>query len=406
MKFVVFFKRVFFFATAIFVCLELFSFAYLRSIGTRSLIPSDFIDSKSYFEQFTSNNFDCDFRGLFGPHPYLSFSARFDSRCSRGITSYPGFRTRPFPIELPKDSFSILVSGGSVADECLHTNKLKESNLEIRLNRTFVSPNRQPFRVFNGSLGAFKLPQQTILFLLYADRFHALITLDGFNELWPFLTKHEFNYPASHYFHMNPFDDGNGAAFLYVLATTKIESLSRRSYIISKSNFIELLQLLLINRYNTEKEKFKNRSLANKVFRFPSYWHDAEKIKHNRSQLVKYYRVNHAIASRLGKYSAFFLQPVPAIGKMLTIEEKSVVGQLDYGKIYRENIEELLKLDSEGVNIFNLGNVFSKIEETIYRDAIHFVKTKSQSEGCERVIVSVVKLLGEKWKLKRKSIAE
>ena len=58
----------------------------------------------------------------------------------------------------------------------------------------------------------------------------------------------------------------------------------------------------------------------------------------------KYERGIEAVAKDNDVKTAYFLQPVPACGKMLTEEEKKVAGDLAYGELYRRMVAGMMTL--------------------------------------------------------------
>lgn len=116
--------------------------------------------------------------GLHVVHPYLGFVAR-SSPASDAAHGFFG----SFPPEepAPPDSFSVLLTGGSVALQV--SNKLRQA-LAQRLGDRAGQPVR--VRMFKGALGGYKQPQQlmTLNYLLVLGaRFDLVINLDGYNEI-------------------------------------------------------------------------------------------------------------------------------------------------------------------------------------------------------------------------------
>ena len=72
-----------------------------------------------------------------------------------------------------------------------------------------------------------------------------------------------------------------------------------------------------------------------------------------------------------GALVAHFLQPVPAIGKTLTEEEKAVVGDLSYRARYQRIMSDVLSLADDGTPIFSLLDLFEHNPDTLYADVIH-----------------------------------
>jgi hypothetical protein len=110
-----------------------------------------------------------------------------------------------------------LLTGGSVASQ-LGQNNLPPAPhyLEEELNNRYVSPSGKPFLVLNGGDGAWKEPQQLILFAMYAGTVDAVLTLDGFNEHYTFMpgAGQRLESSGNNFMEVNPLiaDDFGGAA--------------------------------------------------------------------------------------------------------------------------------------------------------------------------------------------------
>src|SRR5437660_890635 len=79
------------------------------------------------------------------------------------------------------------------------------------------------FLVYNGAIGGWKQPQQTIVSLLYGDAFDAIVTLDGFNEL-SFLTLTRLEM-ANHDFELlNPLAAQSSRAIIVAAITNQVQA--------------------------------------------------------------------------------------------------------------------------------------------------------------------------------------
>src|SRR4029453_5523906 len=94
----------------------------------------------------------------------------------------------------------ILVTGGSVAAQFVGYDRKIESPLERILNAEFTGDRFDRFIVLNGGRGAWKKPNQTIFFVLYAGILPGVITPHGFNEHYMINSRGRFEEPASLYF--------------------------------------------------------------------------------------------------------------------------------------------------------------------------------------------------------------
>jgi hypothetical protein len=118
----------------------------------------------------------------------------------------------------------------------------------------------------------------------------------------------------------------------------------------------------------------------------------------------KYERGIEAIAKDNGIKTAYFLQPVPAYGKVLTEEEKKVAGDLAYGELYRRIVAGMITLKDKGLPIFDLGDVVQGHAETLYADHIHFFRKfpTGESDGYRIMATSMAQKIAETWGLQKK----
>jgi hypothetical protein len=119
----------------------------------------------------------------------------------------------------------------------------------------------------------------------------------------------------------------------------------------------------------------------------------------------KYIRCISFIARNMNHKQAFFLQPMVAISKKLTEEEKP---KADHMKIFKDPylnlVKEMLELRKEGIPIFSLLDVFQNVEERIYADWVHCYSEgpERESKGYQLLAEWISSILENEWKLKRK----
>ena len=110
-----------------------------------------------------------------------------------------------------------------------------------------------------------------------------------------------------------------------------------------------------------------------------------------------------AIAMQNGALVAHFLQPVPAIGKPLTDEEKAVVGDLGYRARYQRIMSDVLGLANDGTPIFSLLDLFDHDTRTLYADVIHLRQgPNGASEGYRLMAERMATILARTWQLRSK----
>ncbi len=89
------------------------------------------------------------------------------------------------------------------------------------------------------------------------------------------------------------------------------------------------------------------------------------------AQYRKYIRIMDMTARHYNVKSMFFLQPVPAVDKPLTEEEKRATPDMAYGQRYIRIVHDLEALNEGGIAVRSLLDIYANVKETIYADSIH-----------------------------------
>ncbi len=145
------------------------------------------------------------------------------------------------------------------------------------------------------------------------------------------------------------------------------------------------------------------KTTINTIFQLPADWDEERRIAWADRQYRKYIRAMDAVAAQNGALVAHFLQPVPAIGKPLTDEEKAVVGDLSYRARYQRIMRDVLSLADEGTPIFSLLDLFEHNPHTLYADVIHLRQSPDgASEGYQLMAERMATVLARTWQLRPK----
>ncbi len=386
----------------------------LTAIGWLTIEDGHYTPAKELFER-TQNTYvrdltkgsSCRYVDTLFPHPYLAFVHHANPPCSMPYVNNIGLFGDDFPVIKRLDRYVILLTGGSVASQLGQNWPAPAPRyLEEELNRRYLSPNGRPFQILNGGDGAWKQPQQLILFSMYATSVDAVVTLDGFNEHYFFWagTSERLERPLSNFIEVNPFvaDENFGdAAIGWVvgrvagsLSANPVLGRSHAAYMIvrgieavakSKDVFASAKKTTLAGQFAITEEIRSNHALAFSV---------------QLGLYQKYARGIEAIARDFGIKTAYFLQPVPVIGKTLTEEEKRVVGDTRYASFYRPIVDGMLSLRSRGMSVHDLGDLLKDERGTIYADHIHFVREPNgDSRGYRLMAARMADLLAESWGL-------
>jgi len=377
-----------------------------------------FIPAAQRFEQ-TQNTYvrdmtrdkPCRYVDTLYPHPYVGFVHHGNPPCGPPNVNNIGLFNDDFPTVKRDDRYTLLVVGGSVASQLVQNEAPPSPRfLEEELNAKYVSPNGKPWLVLNGGDGAWKQPQQFILFSMYATSVDAVMSLDGFNEHYFFSPwmKERLERPLSNFIEVNPFvADENFADAAIGWVMGRLAGGLAQNPILGNSNAAFLI-IRGIEAAAKRRDTFKGedkRTTLNSIFAMPKEIR-ADNDKAFALQLSlyqKYHRGIEAVAREFGVKSAYFLQPVPAIGKRLTEAEKRVVGDTSYVETYRRIVAGMMTLRQNGLAIYDLGDIFNDEPSDIYDDGIHFKRTKgNDSPGYRIMATRVAQNLAEAWKLQRK----
>ena len=347
------------------------------------------------------------------PHPYLAFVHHANPPCGLPNVNNIGLLNADFPTVKPTDRYVVLVTGGSVASQLVQNWPAPAPRfLEEELNKRYVSPNGKPWLVLNGGDGAWKEPQQAILFSLYATSVDAVVTLDGYNEHYMFrsYTEERLERPLSNFTDVNPFvaDENFGdAAIGWVmgriagwLAQLPVLGHSHAAYMI-----VHGIEAVAKSKDVFKANKNKKTTLTS-IFALPNdIKGNGEKVFQTQLTLYqKYERSIEAVAKDYNVKTAYFLQPVPSWGKTLTDEEKRAAGaNMTDPVLYRRIVDGMMTLRDRGLAIYDLGDLLKDEKGTIYADDIHFIRDKNgDSPGYRLMAARVGQLLAETWSLKPK----
>jgi hypothetical protein len=306
------------------------------------------------------------------PHPYVGFVHHANPPCGQRWVNNVGLYGPDYPTLRNPERYTVILTGGSVASQLAQNSEPPAPRyLEEELNKKYVSPNGKPWVVLNGGDGAWKEPQPFILFAMYAGSVDAVVNLGGFNEhyfFWPGVEE-RLERPLSNFIEVNPFvaDENFGdAAIGWVMG--RLSGTLAANPILGRSHAAYLV-VHGIEQVAKGQDVFRSnkKTTLNSIFHMPDEIRkDPEREFAVQLALYqKYLRATEAIARDYNLKSAYFLQPAPAYGKVLTEDEKRVVGDLGYRDIYRKMVGGLMTLRERGLPIYDLGEIFAGEKGTI-----------------------------------------
>jgi hypothetical protein len=346
----------------------------------------------------------CQYIDSLFPHPYLAFVHHANPPCGMAGINNIGLFGTDFPPEKRSDRFVVLLTGGSVAAQFGQMIPGGPKFLEEVLNASYVSPTGQPFLVLNGGDGAWKQPQQAILFLLESDVVDAVVTLDGYNEhyLASGNAPSRFETPANNFMMVNPLAENRYDVVASQWLMGRLIGYARGNPLLSRSHGAFMIVRVLRSAVDRLKATAGERKTTVKsIFALPTDWDREKRRQYAMGQYRKYIRAMDVVAADRGVLAAHFIQPCPAIGKRLTPEEKAVVGDLSYAATYAQMTEGLLGLRREGFKIFSLLQLFHDVDHTLYADHAHMIlDARGESEGYRRMAGAMAQTIAAEWGLK------
>lgn len=364
----------------------------------------------TYVRDLTKGS-DCRYVDTLYPHPYVAFVHHGNPPCGVPNINNVGLFNEDFPVTRRSDRFTILLTGGSVASQLgqISPSPPAPNFLEEELNRHYSSPNGKPFAVLHGGDGAWKEPQQFILFSMYASSIDAVVTLDGYNEhyLFRYYTTERLERPLSNFAEVNPFvaDENFGdAAIGWVVG--RIAGMLSANPILGHSHAAYMI-IRGIESVAKSKDIFKSnkKTTLESLFNLPQEYRTPDGVFDTQLALYqKYDRAIEAVAKDNGVRTAYFLQPVPTWGKTLTEDEKRGAANSADPVLYRRIVDGMMTLRQRGLAMFDLGDLLKDEKGTVYADDIHFIRDVKggESPGYRLMAARMGQSLAEAWGLKRK----
>jgi hypothetical protein len=342
------------------------------------------------------------------PHPYLGFVHHGNPPSGLVDVNNVGLLGPDFPVEKDPSRFTILLTGGSVALLFGQTFPDGPRFLEEELDRRFLAPDGRRFLVLNGGDGAWKQPQQAILFLLHAHVVDAVVTLDGWNERYMLRGGLGFEAPAASFHRTNPAATGSHRQVVGAWLAGAIAGAARRG-VLGRSHAVRLgaeAARRAVTRALVGRGGGGRRTTVESLFALPPDWDRERTFAHAMQSYVRYVASMNAVAGLWGVRTAHFVQPVPAIDKPLTAAERAVVGDLGYADDYRRMTAHLLGLGRLGIPVVSLLDVFAGRTETIYADHVHCVRDeRGDGLGYRLLAARMASELGRVWGLAPRAAA-
>ncbi len=393
-------------------CFEAFAIAWLTwQDGAYISATERFSRLQNTYVRDATNAAGCTYADTLFPHPYLAFVHHDIPPCGLKRISNVGLTGDDLPSVKRNDRYVILLTGGSVAAQLGQVEPRPAPRyLEDELNAHYVSPTGKPFQVINGGAGAWKQPQQLILFALYSNVVDAVVTLDGYNEVLMMRDDQtqRLEMPALNFLEVNPIaaQDGFGNVVVAWMAGRIAGAIGHHG-VLGHSHAAYLF-VKAVERSVKGGGQFRSEGTVvfGRMFEIPAELRSGPLAVMNfqLAQYRRYISLMSLIAREEGVKSMFFLQPVPAIGKELTDSERQVNRDLWYGGPYREVVRRLGELRQEGIAVVDILDVFVEEKGTIYADDVHPYRAPGgESRGYRLIAARMARDIASGWGLRSKT---
>ena len=286
----------------------------------------------------------------------------------------------------------ILVTGGSVAENIGAMEDYSNSNLfENDLNANWISPTGAPFRVINAAVAGAKQPGTLIQTALFSSVADYIISIEGYNEMGRMSGVYPVEEPP-----MIWFEYAYAFEFPLRFLVLKFSIATVRSFrnsFLRHSGVLFALSDLWLGNLNRHFEIFTMRAAP-----FPELGPDLPRPQAYIAGFMKYISYAQMLANAQGIPYTCFLQPVPSRYKVLTPEEKKLVGDLSIQQAYPLIIDAARAL-GRGVHVESLEKVFEHEREQIYTDSVHF-----NMPGMKLVTAKIALHMAQNQKWKRRTV--
>lgn len=392
-------------ASVFFGALEAVAY-FLLSPADRKL-PAEVL-FQSYHNEYLEDHArrsGCTFPESLIAHPMLGFVHRkkeyASSRCRFVLANNIGIAAeRDLPLKKNENEFALFLLGGSVAEHLAnYRGKDGSYYLEKILNEKFIPPRGTRFTVYNGAMGAWAMPAQINMLLMYGERVDGAISLDGYNESFSLQegARHE-GVPTATY--ILSFSDSSSMrilglrflwAYQYVLSRTWL----KHSYFFNATyrTFTGMYERHVLNPELLDEFSKGNTEELNLS--------ESEKRDWSLQSLKRYMESFHQLGSAKKILTAEFLQPSRHFGKTLTAEEKSYREYIE-PSVYKNLDQTYQSMSSAGWPVRSLTSLFANETGSIYADHIHYNSENGVSRGAEMVAGAIADELGRLWKLKKR----
>lgn len=367
-----------------------------RKLGAEKVFDEFKSDFVKY--QIDSNkDGKCMWSDMVRSHPYLGWVKKTEGNCAQKFWNEHGIHTKGVPLQKDQSKYTVLILGGSVANQLGRGKVDGKIWLEEILNRDYISPNGRPFQVLTAADGAWKFPTQNIAMTLYGNWVDAAIAIDGFNEAMSEI----LDMPDVGLFMRLTRESNEESKFINYRTLKFWRDFSLKNPVLRTSFFAAAIHRYQMQKVGMTWEEAKALSPFRNIA-FPESMSEASRVEWNLDQMKYYIRLLTGQATMLGLKFAHFMQPIPAYSKPLTPEEQRRARFVTKEK-YLPMLEANAQLAKEGLPAFSLAEVFRGHSEEIYGDEIHCIFDHTgDSPGYRLISERIAEILGKEWRLRRR----
>ncbi len=375
----------------------LFTELYLRVYNNNYSSAEELFNKKAKGLFGDKTSYRCNWGSTLYPHPYLGIIHKRDNRenCLTSRVNSEGMYGPEYPSIDDNKTFNILISGGSVAYNLIkwRYDVGRYGEIKHRLETNYLGPNGKKIRVFGGAIGSWKQPQQLINYITHQDKFDAILSIEGGNEL---NTSEDlkFDSPFSIVYQVGDYRDLNlrTSVAIYEALSSLREKLIN-SYLLSwallrYSSYLN--ELFGDNMTKSYIVKVFQRKIDEKTDYKDELYSEYEKYIDTFRTLTKLNKQKFAL----------FFQPTILRFKVRHTEEKKINFRNDVLKdVYPEIVDKMISINSK--NIYSLLKIFENNLSHIYNDYIHFKNIDGKILGHKIIVDEILKKIRQDWKIKR-----
>ena len=317
---------------------------------------------EKYFPADALSNERCSWGAQAGIHPYLSIYYPEKEKCRSFIRNNYGLRSKNIPLELDQNYYTILIAGGSVAEQIGMGNFLDEY-----LNEHWLSPNKKPFRVINAGIPGVRQPVTLIQMVLFSKVADEVISFEGYNEHFGADGGVLIEEPSRAWFNgafqaTSPLHFYSMEFFIHQIRSMK-KSIFQYSY-----TYFAFVRLSLDYLYNYLEQK---QNLLNPFPKPDPSWDQKKQVEYYLNSYLYYVRLAADLLFVQKKPYTLFIQPAPYQYKTLTPEEIKAIGDIS-GQGKYDRVKDALKTQLMGkIKVESAEKIFEDVKESLYIDHIH-----------------------------------